>query len=239
MPSAASSEITPTAKQIVFLLMAATVVAVVVFLCGVLVGRDLPVDGGSILADGSDMAMTYDLPTATLSSPSSEPSAAAGHSAELTYYRRLVGSQAAPDVLRLGSSGGASDVDTSLTRVPDGDHERSNTPELGEQDIHRGSVEAQAQESQLLPSVSELASVAPATDGYSVQVMALRSLMAAREVVTRLSDKGFPATVVLPEADAPSALFRVRVGPYEDRAEAQRIMGRLETEEQFEAFVTR
>lgn len=239
MPSVASSETTPTAKQIVFLLMAATVVAVVVFLCGVLVGRDLPFDSGSILAGGSDMAVTYDLPTATLSSPSSEPSAAAGQSAELTYYRRLDGSQAAPDVLRPVSSGGASDVDTSLARVPDGDDERPNTPEFGEQDIHPGSVEAQAQESQLPPSVSELASVAPATGGYSVQVMALRSLVAAREVVTRLSDKGFPATVVLPEADAPSALFRVRVGPYEDRAEAQRIMGRLETEEQFEAFVTR
>lgn len=239
MPSAASSETTPTAKQVVFLLMAATVVAVVVFLCGVWVGRDLPVGGGRISADGSDMATTYDLPTATLSSPRSEPSAAAGQSVELTYYRRLDGRQAAPDVLRPGSSGGGSDVDTSPVQVPDGDDERPNTPEPGEQDIHRGSVEAQAQESQLLPSVSELASVAPATDGYSVQVMALRSLVAAREVVTRLSDKGFPATVVLPEADAPSALFRVRVGPYEDRAEAQRIMSRLETEEQFEAFVTR
>ena len=237
MPSAASSETTPTAKQIVFLFMAATVVAVVVFLCGVLVGRGVPI-GGVPIGGGSTMATVYDLPTATLSSPSSEPSAAAGESAELTYYRRLDGSQEVPDVLPSDSIGGGSDVDTSPVPVPDRD-DVPPTPEPSEPDIPRAAVDDQAQEAPPPPSVPESPPIAQATDGYSVQVMALRSRAAAEEVVTRLSGKGFPATVVLPEADAPSALFRVRVGPYEDRAEAQRIMRRLETEEQFEAFVTR
>ena len=42
MASQASNDTTPNAKQLVFLFMAATVVAVVVFLCGVLVGRGVP-----------------------------------------------------------------------------------------------------------------------------------------------------------------------------------------------------
>ena len=227
MRPAAANETTPTAKQIVFLFMAATVVAVVVFLCGVLVGRGVPIGGGATPTGTSVGRLAVDLPPATLSSPRSEPSAAAGESAELTYYRRLDGSQTAPELLGPTLTDGSPDVDTSPAQVLDGGDAPSETPELREADIPPATVDEQS------PPVDQV------TDGFSVQVMALRSLAAAQEVVTRLSDKGFPATVIRPEAGAPSALFRVRVGPYADRAEAQRIMRRLVAEEQFEAFVTR
>jgi cell division septation protein DedD len=237
MRPAAANETTPTAKQIVFLFMAATVVAVVVFLCGVLVGRGVPTGGGPTPTGTSVGRLSIDLPPATLSSPRSEPSAAAGESAELTYYHRLDGSQAYPDVLRSTSADGSPGVETSAAPVLDGGDEPGDTPEPREADIAPATVDDQPPESE--PSVSESPPVAQVTDGFSVQVMALRSLAAAQDAVTRLSAKGFPATVVPPEVGAPSALFRVRVGPYADRAEAQRIMRRLETEEQFEAFVTR
>ena len=235
MRSAAPNETTPTAKQIVFLFMAATVVAVVVFLCGVLVGRGVPIGGGPTQTGTSVARPSVDLPSATLGSPSSEPSAAAGESDELTYYRRLDGSQTPPEVLRPASIGGAPDVGTSPAQVMDGDDERRTAPESPEPGIPDATVDDQRSE----PGVPESPPGVQATDGLSVQVMALRSRVAAQEVVTRLSDKGFPAFVVLPEVDVPSALFRVRVGPYADRAEAQRIMRRLQSEEQFEAFVTR
>ena len=237
MRSSAANETTPTAKQIVFLFMAATVVAVVVFLCGVLVGRGVPNSGGPTPTGTSVGRLSTDLPPATLSSPSSEPSAAAGESAELTYYRRLDGSQAPSDVLRPASVDEAADLDTSPAQVQDGVDERPDALGPREPDIPHATVDDKVPGAQ--PAVPESPPVARVTDGFSVQVMALRSRVAAQEVVTRLSGKGFPATVVLLEVDAPSALFRVRVGPYEDRAEAQRIMRRLETEEQFEAFVTR
>ena len=235
MRSAAPNETTPTAKQIVFLFMAATVVAVVVFLCGVLVGRGVPIGGGPTQTGTSVGRPSVDLPPAMLGSPSSEPSAAAGESAELTYYRRLDGSQTPPEVLRPASIGGAPDVRTSPAEVLDGDDERRNGAESREPGIPGATVDDQRSD----PAVPESPPGARVTDGFSVQLMSLRSRVAAQEVVTRLSGKGFPASVVLPEADAPSALFRVRVGPYADRAEAQRIMRRLESEEQFEAFVTR
>jgi cell division septation protein DedD len=45
--------------------------------------------------------------------------------------------------------------------------------------------------------------------------------------------------VVEPAADAPAAVFRVRVGRYADRAEAEDILRRLEQEEQFKPWITR
>ena len=47
MPSHGPTEATPSAKQLVFLAMLATVVAVIVFLCGVLVGRGMPARRGA------------------------------------------------------------------------------------------------------------------------------------------------------------------------------------------------
>ena len=242
MPSAASSETTPTAKQIVFLFMAATVVAVVVFLCGVLVGRGVPLGGGATSIGGSPGSGSVDLPTATLSSPSSEPSAAAGESATLSYYRRLDGSPSQPERLGPGNADTDTDTDTDI------DEEGVDSPEpsetSAESDRARVAVvdEAPAPAAPPLPlppAAPQSSSASVVIDGFSVQVMALRSHAAAQDVVTQLSDKGFPARVVLPPADAPITLFRVQVGPYADRAEAQRIRRRLEAEEQFEAFVTR
>ena len=50
MPSHGPTEATPSAKQLVFLAMLATVVAVIVFLCGVLVGRGMPARRGAAAA---------------------------------------------------------------------------------------------------------------------------------------------------------------------------------------------
>jgi len=237
MRPAAANETIPTAKQIVFLFMAATVVAVVVFLCGVLVGRGVPIGGGATPTGTSVGRLPVDLPPPTLGSPRSEPSAAAGESSELTYYRRLDGRQTAPDVLGPTSTDGSPDVEPSTAQVLDGGDAPSDTPEPLEANIQPATVDDQSPESET--SVLGSPPGAQVTDGFSVQVMALRSLAAAQEVVTQLSGKGFPATVIRPEVGAPSSLFRVRVGPYADRSETQRIMRRLEAEEQFEAFVTR
>ena len=45
MANQGPTESAPSAKQLVFLAMTATVVAVIVFLCGVLVGRGMPARG--------------------------------------------------------------------------------------------------------------------------------------------------------------------------------------------------
>ena len=54
-----------------------------------------------------------------------------------------------------------------------------------------------------------------------------------------LVDRGYPAFVVAPVAGAPVQVFRVRVGTYADREEAERVLRRLEEEESFKPWITR
>ena len=92
MASQASNDTTPNAKQLVFLFMAATVVAVVVFLCGVLVGRGVPSAGrstGPALGPFGEAALDENARRPPiLDVVSSEPSAAASSGDDLSYYRR-------------------------------------------------------------------------------------------------------------------------------------------------------
>jgi cell division septation protein DedD len=52
-----------------------------------------------------------------------------------------------------------------------------------------------------------------------------------------LTGKGYPAFVTTPAGAA--NVFRVRVGKYSDRREAESVAGRLEKEEQFKPWITR
>jgi cell division septation protein DedD len=91
-------EIQLNGKQLVFLFMAATVVSVVIFLCGVLVGRGVRVERGDLARTPSRESPSVDVtpappPTATPvpSSQASDPTAAAPPPAvdELSYFNRL------------------------------------------------------------------------------------------------------------------------------------------------------
>lgn len=64
---------------------------------------------------------------------------------------------------------------------------------------------------------------APAT--YAVQVLAVKSAPQVDEVLSRLKGMGFAARVVRDT----SGLFKVRVGHYATRDEAQRVERRLKT----------
>ena len=79
----------------------------------------------------------------------------------------------------------------------------------------------------------------PAAQGYTVQVAALRRSEPAQQIADGLLARGFPAYVQDPAPDAPVAVYRVRVGRYPDRGEAERVRQRLEQEEQFKPWVTR
>ena len=69
-------EIQLNGKQLVFLFMAATVVSVVIFLCGVLVGRGVPAEHGTAVAEASAGDSTEPSPPAT-----PQPATSAGTSA--------------------------------------------------------------------------------------------------------------------------------------------------------------
>jgi septal ring-binding cell division protein DamX len=66
---------------------------------------------------------------------------------------------------------------------------------------------------------------APATGTFSVQVLAVKSAPQVDDVLSRLKVMGFDARVVRDT----TGLFKVRVGRYATRDEAQQALGRLKT----------
>jgi cell division septation protein DedD len=72
-----------------------------------------------------------------------------------------------------------------------------------------------------------------------VQVVALTDRSAATAVMQRLSTKGYPAFLVNPQAGAPVQNYKVQVGRFNDRAEAEQVKTRLKKEEQFEPWILR
>jgi cell division septation protein DedD len=54
-----------------------------------------------------------------------------------------------------------------------------------------------------------------------------------------LSGKGYPAFIVNPAGSASSQIFKVQVGRYDDRGEAEQVARRLEKEEKFNPWISR
>ena len=72
-----------------------------------------------------------------------------------------------------------------------------------------------------------------------VQIGAYKDRATAERVVSTLKRQQFTAFVLAPTAGSPTATFRVRVGPFSERREAETIAGRLQREHQYTPFVTR
>ena len=210
------------AKQIVFLFMAATVVAVVVFLCGVLVGRGVPLGGSrrSAPVGLANRAIT-DLPPPTLSTPSSEPSAAARTSDDLTYPSRL-----SNGTRRSDSAGDLNDEPLAPPEVVE-----SDAGARADADVD---VDVDVEP---VPAPPEFESPVVPEGAYVVQVMALRAPAPARKMAEQLVDKGFSAFVLEPFPDDPVSYYRVRVGPFTGRADAVAIRDRLTAEEGLRPYI--
>jgi DedD protein len=89
------------------------------------------------------------------------------------------------------------------------------------------------------PPVADQSQPAAVTSGgFAVQITALRDRGEADAIVKRLVTKGYPAYVLNPVPGKPP-VYRVQVGRYKSRGDADRIAGRLKKEEQFSPWVTR
>ena len=207
-------EIQLNGKQLVFLFMAATVVAVVIFLCGVMVGRGVQVQQGQLLAATADVVAD---PTI---SPDSTPTVAAtpaGSGAPLTsqetltYTRRLEEAEPPVETLSDAPPPAAPPAPDPVVEAPP-----ARIPE---------------------PALASNVPGEPAGPGYVVQVAAVTERGEADVIARRLSGKGYPAFVTTPAGV--SRVFRVRVGKFRDRREAEAIAARLEKEEQFKPWITR
>jgi cell division septation protein DedD len=212
MTDDAAHEFGLNGKQLVFLFMAVTIVAVVVFLCGVMVGGGVQASRAGLLGfDGVVDPTAYVAPPLAVVTTSSGGASPATHEG-LTYPELL--EPAAPPA----TTETAEPVVGSLDPVED-KKERATTP-VSTSEARAGDV------------------VTGADRMYVVQVAAVRGRAAADRMATRLVDKGYTAYVADPSAATP-VLFRVRVGRFADRRDAEAVASRLEKEEQFKPWITR
>jgi cell division septation protein DedD len=75
-------------------------------------------------------------------------------------------------------------------------------------------------------------------DGYAVQVAAVNVRSDADAIAKRLASKGYAAYVEMPP-NSTGTVFRVRVGTFKTRHEAELIAAKLQKEEQIKPWVTR
>jgi cell division septation protein DedD len=216
-------EIQLTGKQLVFLFMATTVVAVVIFLCGVLVGRGVRTETATTEAAARAAEAVAEEGTPPAAAPQSGgPSPAT--SEDLTYARRLQGDEP-KEQLKPGAPAETS-AEESTAEPPTPQEAEPEPPPAAQTPAPEPSTPA----SQPAPSDGK---------GWVVQIAALRDRAAATAIVRRLSGKGYQAFIVEPQRGAPAPGYRVRVGPYPDRRQAEQASRRLEREEQFKPFITR
>jgi DedD protein len=212
-------EIQLSGKQLVALFMATTVVAVVIFLCGVQVGRN--VKGDRVAAEPSDTVASAATPpaasTPTEAAPSSGPPAAEppapAQDDELSYAKRL---QQADQPAR------------EKLAAPPSQPATAPPPSAAPPTAAAGTPPQQ-------PSAA-----APAAAGrpgtWIVQLSALQDRGVAANTVRDLVAKGYPAFVLDPAPGAP-AIYRVQVGGYPDRDKADQAAHRLEKEEHYKPYV--
>ena len=222
-------EIQLNGKQLVFLFMASTVVAVVIFLCGVMVGRGVraqrPADAieasADAITDPTAVSQPLEREPLTAAIPSNAPIAS---QETLTYPNRLEGNEPPEETLRPRSASRAPEAAPKPAPV-------KPKPSL--------SAEAPRAKAEGPPEpVATATSGEPAGNGFVVQVAAVNDRSEADTIAKRLASKGYPTFVTTPPNGVPK-MFRVRIGKYPTRREAETIASRLEKEDQFKPWITR
>jgi cell division septation protein DedD len=223
-------EIQLNGKQLVFLFMVATVFSVVIFLCGVFVGRGVRAERAALTADaaGSSPVTTPDVVASQEPAPppaGSDPTAAAPPPAvdELSYFNRLDKSSAPAEKLKPAAT----------TPAP----AARATPEPAPPPAPKKEPPAVASAKDTEPSPAS-PGAEPAGTGFALQITALREKGEAETIARRLSTKGYSAYVLTPPKGAPT-VYRVRVGKFKTRREAEAMATRLQKEEQFTPWITR
>ena len=188
-------------KQLVFVFMSATVAAVVVFLFGVLVGRG--VQG----ARGTNEAVEMAAAAGEVVPDGADGEAPAA--ADLSYPVRL-GKNPPAEQLKPAPSPG----DDALRAMA--------PPEVPEDPIPRPRAAAEAVAA---PAAAPPAATQPGN--YTVQVAAVSRREDADGIVSHLKTKRYEAYIVAPGPGDKPAMFRVRIGSFKDKRQADRLAEQL------------
>ena len=204
--------------------MAATVVSVVIFLCGVLVGRGVRAERSA--ADTATATATADTtPQVPASAPApvppgSDPTAAPPpDDTNLSYFERLEKQNAPAEQLKPADK--ATDRAAERSAKATAAAERPAPPP------------AKAASRAAAPAESPAAAA-----GYAGQIAALNVRSEADAIAKRLNSKGYAAYVLAPASGTPS-VYRVRVGKFNSRHDAEVVAAKLQKEEQFKPWITR
>ena len=230
-------EIQLNGKQLVFLFMAATVVSVVIFLCGVLVGRGVRTERGSTIAElptADQVAPTVGLgsPEVTAIRSAVPPPAIDDHP---SVVERLEKRDPGLDELKIPAAKAPSDPVPAAPR-PAPVAVSSPPPAAKAVPPPAAKPATQASASATQGSRPAAPAASGAKPGYVVQLAATNSRSEADAMAKRLSAKGYDAYVQAPADNAP-AIFRVRVGNYPTRSEAENAAAKLEKEGKFKPWV--
>lgn len=228
-------------KQLVFLFMAVTVVAVVVFLCGVMVGRGVrPRQSEAVMsAGGADP--TADLPPVPSTLGTGTAGASPAAQEDLTYAERLDSKTALPtDTLTAAEAPVGEPMPDPTKQVPaDAPAPQKAAAEpVRPADPGRPAQTAQTDGGKTAPKT---AGTDPAADQagsgpkWAVQVASIKGKAAADAMAARLVAKGYRAYV----SQAAPGMFRVRVGPFADRREADATSSKLQKVDQFKPWVAK
>jgi DedD protein len=233
-------EIQLNGKQLVFLFMAVTVVLVVTFLSGVLVGR-------GVRAERAEAAQAEVLNETPATPPHTDVAPPAG--ADPTQAPPPAGTDESADEARAPKEPALPEEPPVAVTRPPSDAAPAKPVESAKSASKTTAPEPTAPKPPVAkpappastPPVAVVApsSNAPATprNGYAVQVAAVNARGEADTIVKRLSGKGYAAYIEDPRGS--QKMFRVRVGTFRTRSEAQSIAERLKREEKFAPWVTR
>lgn len=247
-------------KQLVFLVMAATTVLAVSFMLGMLVGR-------GVRAEREEAANIESFEAASPTPRPDDPPAANPFQGQTP--PEPVQEEPFPDaVARSGASSNTDKQASSATKAPETSAPKAveppaakpaDKPAAGPAEKPAERAAAPSKPTEDAPSKSQASqqvartTPAPAASvatsrppmpqaaangsGYAVQVAAVNERSEADAIVKRLSGKGYAAYVETPKGGA--SVYRVRVGTFESRRDAQAVADRLTKEERFKPWVTR
>lgn len=204
-------EIQFSSKELVFLFMAASVILIFVFLAGVLVGRDTTARAGETpiaAGDAPPAESSASAPPAEDPKPTTGPETPGAPQGDPLSYPKALGGKEAPVPQPV-----------SEPPVPPAETEPKPTPPPA----------APAETSKPDPAPTEKVDRGPdvPTSGrrgeWVIQVAALKTRRAAAESVQNLRAKGYDAFL----EDTAKGLYRVRIGKFRTREEADRVAQRL------------
>ena len=214
-------------KQMVFLFMATTVVAVVIFLCGVMVGRGVRASQVNPVI-GLAAAPNEDAPGTESTDPLAvDPGEAVPPVADdgLEYSDRLTRELPAPERIRENPPRSArreavaSSVPEEPVPVPRPEtREKPETPKVDSRAPAGGNAPGDG-------------FAEPSGSGYSVQVSSLAKETDAKAIGRTLRARKYP--VFITQTPSLPKFYRVRVGKYQTEKEARAVLARLEKTEGF------